>query len=147
MNVKTIKRVVAGVGAVSLLAFMLHGCGGKPHEPLMQGYMGKTDPRDDVTDILVFDKFDPSHAIYGIESRQMNVYSYVPIEYSSHRVKVFLKSKKTLVLDISEDGYTLTCSSCVKEISQTFHVVTQYGATLSPDVVDSVFKREQAMSD
>ena len=76
----------------------------------------------------------------------MNIYSYVPIEYSKHSVKVFLESKKTLVLDISEDGYALTCSSCDKNFPKTFHVVTAWGAPLTPEVVDDAFKREKAMA-
>ncbi len=146
MKVKPIKTLVIGLGAVSLFALILHGCGGKPHEPLMQGYTGKMDSSSEVTDALFFDKFDPTHAIYGFESRQMNGYSYVPIKYSSHRVKVFLDSKRTLVLDISEDGNTLTCSSCDKSMAQTFHAMTVWGAPLSPEVVDDVFKREKAMA-
>ena len=146
MKVKSTKTLVLGLGTALVIALVVHGCGGKPHEPLMQGYTGKTDSSNEITDVLVFDRFDPTHAIYGFESRQMNVYTYVPIKYSSHGVKVFLKNKKTLALDISEDGYTLTCSSCVKDMAQTFHVVTAWGAPLSPEVVDDVFNREKAMA-
>ena len=146
MKVKSTKTLVIGLGAALLIALAIHGCDGKPHEPLMQGYTGKMDSSSEVTDALFFDKFDPIHAIYGFETPQMNGYYYVPIKYSSHGVKVFLGSKRTLVLNISEDGYTLTCSSCDKSMAQTFHVMTVWGAPLSPKVVDDVFKREKAMA-
>ena len=146
MKVKSTKTLGIGLGAALIIALVVHGCGGKPHEPLMQGYTGTTDAHDDVTKVLVFYKFDPTHAIFGLESRQMNIYTYVPIKYSSHGVKIFLESKKTLDLDISEDGYTLTCASCMKDSPKAFHVVTAWGAPLSSEVVDDVFNREKAMA-
>ncbi len=117
---------------VGMLA--IAGCG-KHHQPLAGIYEQEDGSMQTNKDIFILDSMHPDQAVFGILSNQMNLYALSTIEYSSNELTVHFPSKKVVVLKISENNSTLTCSHGCEKFGKVFHLSSQPSGQPIPDFV------------
>jgi len=113
----------------------LAGCS-KPHQPLTGIYSQEGGSMKTGKIVLMLNDAEPTFSVVGLESDQMDLYSKADIQYTATEVKITLESKKTMRLEISPDGTTLTCTkSCDPVLPQVFHLDRDVHGYPIPDFV------------
>lgn len=134
------KLIIGGVATILGVAVLgLSGCS-KSHKPLNGVYYGYYDQTDNNRFvILAFDANHPGKVAIRQNLDGAKTNSVFPINYAKQTVTIHTR-KPFVVMDISNDGYKLTCPSCNgKSLPKTYSIGMSKGKAFDPKVASIAF--------